>query len=277
MRQLLVLLFAFARTTSTCAQELYVFAEPASSLPAHALSVKLKNHFTAKNEFFDRLSYRLAPQVFMGLSKNMTLRIGSTFSNMYTYNPKLESANFYMKYRFLSSDAVHRHFRMAGFFEAAKTSSPFHLDEINLGGDRSGVEAGLILTQLWHKLAVSSTVSHSQVLDPYRWDKGAHAGRHAFQSLQSVISAGYLLFPRAYTSYKQTNLNVYLELLTQRLLDQNRYYVDIAPALQLIFSSQAKLNVGYRVELASDMERMMRRYWLLSVETTFLGALKKSN
>lgn len=275
MRQLLVFIFTFVVAITIHAQELYVFAEPASSLPAHALSVKFKNHFTGKNEFFDRLSYRLAPQVFMGLSKNMTLRIGSTFSNMYTYNPKLESAHFYMKFRFLSSDAVHRHFRMAGFFEAAKTSSPFHFDEINLGGDKSGIEAGLILTQLWHKLALSATVSHTQVLDSYRWDKGVHAGLHSYQSLQSVISAGYLLFPRTYTSYKQTNLNVYLELLTQRLLDQNRYYVDVAPALQLIFSSQTKLNLGYRVQLGADMERMMRRYWLLSVETTFLGALKK--
>ncbi|MEY3324841.1 MAG: hypothetical protein EBR98_00390 [Chitinophagaceae bacterium] len=275
MRHLVVLISIIIFSTDTHSQELYVFSEPASSLPAHALSVKFKNHFTGKNEFFDRLSYRVAPQVFMGLSKNMTLRMGSTFSNMYTYNPKLESANFYLKVRFLSSDAVHRHFRMAGFLEAAKTSSPFHFDEINLGGDRSGVEAGLILTQLWHKLAVSATVSHTQVIDSYRWDKGAHAGRHAFQSLQSVISAGYLLFPRTYTSYKQTNLNVYLELITQRLLDQNRYYVDVAPALQLIFSSQTKLNLGYRVQLGSDMERMMRRYWLLSVETTFLGALKK--
>lgn len=275
MRQLFVLIVTFAISASIPAQELYVFAEPASSLPAHALSVKLKNHFARKNEIFDRLSYRVSPQVFMGLSKNMTLRIGSTFSNMYTYNPKLESAHFNIKYRFYSSDAVHRHFRLAGFFEAAKTISLFHFDEINLGGDRSGVEAGLILTQLWHKLALSATVSHTQVLDTYRWNKEVHGGIHPFQSLQSVISAGYLLLPRTYTSYKQTNVNVYLELLSQRLLDQNRYYVDIAPALQLIFSSQTKLNLGYRVQLGSDMERMMRRYWLLSVETTFLGALKK--
>lgn len=257
------------------AQELYVFSEPASALPARSLSVKLKNHVANQNEFFNRLSYRASPQLFFGLSKNLTLRLGSTFSNMYTYQPKVESANFYMKYRFLSTDGIHRHFRMAGYVEAAKTSSPFHFDEINLGGDKSGVEAGLIVTQLWNKLAVSATVSHTQVLDEFRSMVGAHAGIHSFQSVQSSIAAGYLLLPRNYTSYKQTNLNLYVELITQQLLDQNHYYVDLAPAAQFIFSSQTKLNIGYRFQVNSDMERMMRRSFLLSVETTFLGALKK--
>lgn len=257
------------------AQELYVFSEPASTLPARSLSVKLKNHVASQNEFFNRLSYRTSPQLFLGLSKNLTIRLGSTFSNMYTYQPKVESANFYMKYRFLSTDGIHRHFRMAGYVEAAKTSSPFHFDEINLGGDKSGVEAGLIVTQLWNKLAVSGTVSHTQVLDEFRSIVGAHAGIHSFQSVQSSIAAGYLLLPRNYTSYKQTNLNLYVELITQQLLDQNHYYVDLAPAVQFIFSSQTKLNLGYRFQVNSDMERMMRRSFLLSVETTFLGALKK--
>ncbi len=259
------------------AQELYVFSEPASTLPAHSLSVKMKNHIASRNEIFNRLSFRNSPQLFFGLSKNLTMRLGSTFSNMYTYRPTVESASFYMKYRFLSMDGVHRHFRMAGYVEAAKTSSPFHFDEINLGGDKSGVEAGLIVTQLWNKLAVSGTVSHTQVLDEYRWIVGAHAGIHSFQSVQSSIAAGYLLLPRNYTSYKQTNLNLYMELITQKLLDKNRYYVDLAPAMQFIFSSQTKLNVGYRFQLNSDMERMMRRSWLLSVETTFLGALRKNS
>ena len=259
------------------AQELYVFSEPASTMPAHSLSVKLKNHFATKNEFFDRTSYRIAPQVSLGISKHLEICVGNTISNMYTYRPKLESANAYLKFRFLSIDGVHRHFRMAGYVEAAKTSSPFHFDEINLGGDKSGVEAGLIVTQLWNKLAVSGTVSHTQVLDEYRWIVGAHAGIHSFQSVQSSIAAGYLLLPRNYTSYKQTNLNLYMELITQQLLDKNHYYVDLAPAVQFIFSSQTKLNVGYRFQLNSDMERMMRQSWLLSLETTFLGALRKNS
>ena len=221
--------------------------------------------------------FRSAPQVSFGVSKHLEICVGNTISNMYSYRPKLESANFYLKYRFLSIDGIHRHFRMAGYVEAAKTSSPFHFDEINLGGDKSGVEAGLIVTQLWNKLAVSGTVSHTQILNAYRWDKTNHAGLHSFQSIQSNIATGYLLLPRNYTSYKQTNLNLYIELLTQKLLERNRFYIDLAPAIQFIFFSQTKLNIGYRFQLNSDMERMMRRSWLLSVETTFLGALRKNS
>jgi hypothetical protein len=256
-------------------QELYVFSEPASTLPAHAVSLKLKNHFAAQNALFSRFSFRTSPQVFFGAHRKLTIRVGGTLSNMYTYRTKMESAHVYAKYRFLSQDDVHRHFRMALYMGAATTSAPFHYQEINLGGDRSGVEAGLILTQLWHKLAVSGTVGHTQVLHPYRWELGQHAGQHAFQSLQANLAAGYLLFPRAYTSYEQTNLNFYVELLSQRLLDRSGYYMDVAPALQLIFASQTKLNLGYRFQVKGDMERMMQQGWLLSVETTLLGVLKK--
>jgi hypothetical protein len=68
-----------------------------------------------------------------------------------------------------------------------------------------------------------------------------------------------------------------LELLTQKALDRSLYYVDLAPAFQLIFASKTKLNVGYRFQLDGDMKRMMQRSWLLSLETSFLGAFKRKN
>jgi hypothetical protein len=37
-------------------------------------------------------------------------------------------------------------------------------DELSLEGDQSGVQAGLIATQLLHKLAISATVSGTQIL-----------------------------------------------------------------------------------------------------------------
>jgi hypothetical protein len=44
----------------------------------------------------------------------------------------------------------------------------------------------------------------------------------------------------------------------------------MAPALQLIFKSQLKLNLGYRFQLAGDMKRMAQQSWLLSTEWLFL-------
>ncbi|MBU6176964.1 MAG: hypothetical protein KGO80_04285 [Bacteroidetes bacterium] len=256
-------------------QELYVYNEPASTLPARSVSVKLKNHLVQETALLNQFSFRTAPQVFLGMNKNLTIRLGGTLSSMYSTQAKLESYHIYAKYRFLSNDDIHRHFRMAGYFEAARTNAPFHYDEINLGGDRSGMEAGLILTQLWNKFALSGTISQTQVFHYYRWDKVRHGVLHPFTSAQFNLSAGYLVFPRTYTSYKQTNLNFYLELLTQRALDRSLYYVDLAPAMQLILASKTKLNIGYRFQLDSDMKRMMQRSWLLSLETSFLGALKR--
>jgi hypothetical protein len=83
------------------------------------------------------------------------------------------------------------------------------------------------------------------------------------------------LYPREYTDYKQTNLNLYLEGLGQQTLDRKSYFFDMAPALQLIFNSNTKLNLGYRFQLGSSMQRMTRNSWLLSFERSFLGALKK--
>lgn len=278
VKNYLVLFFISLQSVVTLySQELYVFNEPASTLPARSISFKLKNHLVQETALLSQFSIRTAPQLFFGVNKNLTLRVGGSVSSMYSTQAKLESYHIYAKYRFLSKDAIHRHFRMAGYLEAARTSAPFHYDEINLGGDRSGMEAGIILTQLWNKFALSGTLSQTQVFHYYRWDKVRHGVLHPFTSAQFNLSAGYLVFPRTYTSYKQTNLNFYLELLTQRALDRSLYYVDLAPAIQLIFASKTKLNLGYRFQLDSDMKRMMQRSWLLSLETSFLGAFKRKN
>jgi hypothetical protein len=142
-------------------------------------------------------------------------------------------------------------------------------------GDKSGVEAGLIATRLSHKLALSLTASHTQVLHNTRKNAALFDPPRTFQTLQFSLSGGYLLLPREYKDYEQTNLNLYAELLSQRSIDNRRYYYDLAPALQLIFSSRTKLNLGYRFQLAGTMDRMARQSWLLTLESTWLGYFKK--
>ena len=51
-------------------QELYVFSEPASNIPAHSLSAKLKSHFVTRDNIYGRFSNRLMPQLFFGLHKS---------------------------------------------------------------------------------------------------------------------------------------------------------------------------------------------------------------
>jgi hypothetical protein len=258
------------------AQELYVYSEPASNMPSHSLGTKISSNFIGKQQGNEnRFMQRYTPELMFGINKNWMVHVGGTFADMHTTKFRWESAYLYAKYRFLSQDELHSHFRMAIFADASYTRSPFHFDEVSLQGDKSGVQLGLIATQLWNKLAVSGTVSHTQVLGNARTSKVLYIPSRIFQTMNYSLSAGYLVLPFEYTDYKQTNLNIYAEALAQQSLDRKAYYVDLAPAVQLIFNSNAKLNIGYRFQVGGDMQRMTESSWLISFERTFLNALKK--
>jgi hypothetical protein len=277
MKQKRVLLpFIILLSLSTRSQELYVFSEPASNMPAHSISVKLTDHFVTNDNIYSRFYHRIMPQVMLGISKKLMVHLGGTISNMHTPDFRYESVSLYAKYRFLSKDEIHKHFRMAVFADASATKAPFHYDEITLMGDKSGVEAGLIATQLWHKFALSGTFSHTQVLDKSRKNKDViYVPSRLYQSVNYSLSGGYLLLPKEYTDYKQTNINIYTELLGEKSLDSKKYCIDLAPALQVIFNSNFKVNLGYRFQVSGNMSRMANNSWLVSFERTFLGALSK--
>lgn len=268
----IIFLFTFCRTKG---QELYVFSEPASNMPAHSISIKLTDHFVIKDNIYSRFSQRIMPQIMFGISKKVMIHIGGTIGNMHTPDFRYESVSFYAKYRFLSNDDIHKHFRMAVFADASATKTPFHYDEITLMGDKSGVEAGIIATQLWNKFALSGTVSHTQVLDKSRNNKVIYVPTRLYQSINYSLSGGYLLLPKEYTDYKQMNLNLYAELLGEKSLDSKKYCLDLAPAVQFIFNSNFKANIGYRFQLSGNMSRMSNNSWQVSFERTFLNALKK--
>ena len=257
-------------------QELYVFSEPASNMPAKSMSLKLGGMY-GRGVHSNRILQRYMPEVMFGLSKNWMIHTSLSFSDMHQPKFIFESARLYAKWRFLSVDEIHKHFRLAAF--GAATYSRNHLDhnEINLsGGDQNGIQAGLIATQLWNKLAVSGTASINEVLDKER-KKNSSTGQYAFSSINYSLSAGYLVLPIEYTSYKQTNLNIYIEMLGSRNLKRpyDRYYIDLAPAMQLIFNSNGKLNLGYRFQLKGEIYRLMDKSFYISYEHTFLNALKK--
>ena len=95
-----------------------------------------------------------------------------------------------------------------------------------------------------------------------------------YQSINYSLSGGYLLLPKEYTDYKQMNLNLYTELLGEKSLDSKKYCLDLAPAVQFIFNSNFKANIGYRFQLSGNMSRMSNNSWQVSFERTFLSALK---
>jgi len=193
---------------------------------------------------------------------------------MYSYPVvRWESVRAYGKYRFYSDDEVHRHFRATAFLEGSYSRNDPYYDEISFEGDQSGVRAGIIITQLIHKLALSTTVSLSEVLQSQRWKEGPDP--YSYQAVNYTLSAGYLLLPFKYRSYKQTNVNFYLEFLGSSNIGKDLHYLDMAPAIQFIFNSNTKLNFGYRFQLYGNMHRMATEIYDVSLDWTLLNAIKK--
>jgi hypothetical protein len=246
-------------------------------MPARSISIKIDADFMGPQLWHNQSMQRILPQLMFGVNKKWMIHVGTSFGNMHTNRFAWESVYLYSKYRFVSNDDIHKHFRMAAFMQGAYSRGPFHQDEANLDGDKSGVKAGIIATQLWNKIAISASVAHTQILDISRNSKNViYVPSRIYQVMSYTLSGGYLLFPVEYRDYKQTNINLYLELLSQQSLDRKAYFVDLAPALQLIFTSNTKVNIGYRFQLSGTMQRMANRSWMIGIERTFLNALKKA-
>ena len=240
------------------AQELFVFTEPASNMATRSIGLRLDN------TFYNNGAYRLAPEIMWGVSRRWMIHAAGYASNMDRPAFKPEGASLYAKYRLYASDEVHRHFRVALFGKVAETGArPEYKDEIDLSGTNSGFQAGAVATQLLHKLALSGSAAYTQ-----RWDGGPTSRT----SLNYTASAGLLLLPRHYKGYRQTNLNVLCEFLGATALDKRAAYADLAPAVQLIFHSIARLDVGYRTQLTGTMERWATGGLFIRLEYNFLNA-----
>lgn len=266
MKKSITIILFFLSSYVSKAQELFVFTEPASNMPAHSVSTKLTARFpTSKNQ--DVFKQRYTPEIMFGVSKQLMVHVSATFSDFYSRQLNWESLKLYSKWRFFSRDDIHKHFRVAAFAEGSYLQHPFIYGDINLDGDNSGIQGGLIATHLVNKLAISATTSVIKVFTPS--DEHGHS-ENSLEALNYSVSAGYLLFPRNYTGYKQPNLNVYVEMIGMRGLDKKHYMLDIAPSLQLILNSNFKINSGYRFQLNGNMFRVGERSWVVGVERTFL-------
>lgn len=271
MMKSLLTFFGIALLSFTQAQELYVFSEPASNMPAKSAGLKYAAKLLEARDGTVEQRHMLEMQ--MGFSKKWMTHISTSFSDMYSRGLQWESGRIYSKYRLISVDDVHRHFRAAAFGELSYSRNAPMYDELSLEGDQSGARGGVILTQLLHKLALSTTLSYTASMQ----DRISHMGIHEYnyQSLNYSLSAGYLLFPRTYNGYGQTNVNLYLEVLGSRALDTRNSFLDLAPAIQFIFNSTTKLNLGYRFQVSGDMNRMADQSFHLSIERSFLNALNR--
>lgn len=261
----LTLFFCLMLVVNTQAQELYVYTEPASNIPASVLSARLMSSFYKEIDgsgtnihFMPELRYGISGKLMVQAQGYISTRNGSLYT---------EGGGVYSQYKFLSMDDIKQHFRMAAFGRASFNRADIHQEEIETMGHNTGYEFGLISTQLLHKVAISSMLSYERALD--------NGSTYEFPTTQSnsamnyTLSFGKLILPKKYTSYDQTNFNIMCEFLGQSLTGNGKSYLDIAPAIQFIIKSRARIDIGYRHQLYSTMQRSAPNGFLIRYEYNF--------
>lgn len=268
MKKIPIIIFVFS-FSKIYAQELFVFTEPASNMAARSIGIRM-NNYLMKEKATNRHNYHLLPELMMGISRKIMLHGEMFLSNR---NDKFvaEGGSIYLKYRLLSIDDVHSHFRLAVLARYSYNNSDVHQQAIDFFGHNAGYEGGLVATKLAHKVAVSAGASIMHATDNGK-EKFAYSNKER-DALYYTLSVGKLMLPKEYTNYNQTNLNLMLELIGQANLGSNRTYLDLAPSIQFIFGSRARLDLGYRFALADELQRTSPNGFAAKVEYNFFNVL----
>lgn len=271
------------------AQELYPLSEPASTVPKGALGVRLFSETyhevnQVRNMSALRLMYGLTPRLSVyatalasnhhGLKLPVEFPFHNTPERGARYPYRFNGGHLYAKYRFLSLDGQNSHFRMTAYAEASLVKSTHHETEPDLAmGDNTGAGGGMIATYLKDKFSVSLTAGaifpktyEGVSPDPIEQLPDMPVKVRYGKALCYSLSFGYLLLPRRYSSYNQTNINLYLELHgkafdaanvtlfygqpNEYVLEpvrypsalQKGYFLDISPGIQAIIRSNLRID-----------------------------------
>lgn len=255
--------FAVVLSGTICpafSQELYVNTEPASNMATNSVGIRLENQGYFNPVYKNRTSI----ETMFGASKDWMIHGTLYASDYYHTQQHFEGGSAYAKYRFLSVDSVQSHFRGAVFAKVSAINNPLPNQEIGLEGDNTGFQTGVVFTRLIHKLALSATASYLHAFDNlggYNLPSG-----NARNAAGYSLSAGYLLFPKKYENYNQVNVNVYAELLGKANPGYGQSYLDVAPAVQLIFNSFFRVDFSYRTPIYNNMVRTSANVYLVRLE-----------
>jgi len=270
----LILLFSL----KVYSQELYPLTEPASNMAAKSIGIRLNYEFMPSATSPHNLTYansstmfRTSVEAMIGINKKWMAHAIIFSSNMHQQNFKFEGGGFYLKYRLFSIDNIKSHFRIALYGKGALVANKIHVNEINLGGDNSGLGTGIILTQLLHKTALSATFGYIKGLENINADILENINTDV---LNYSLSIGQLLLPLNYVNYNQPNFNLYCEFLGKINTNNKENYLDIAPALQCILNSVFRIDLVYKYQLYGNMTRLNTRTISLRLEYNFFNAYK---
>ena len=273
-------------------QELFPLNEPASNVPKGVLGVRAfgdtyKEVNILRNLAALRLMYGVLPKLTImatasisnhhdtnfpaGLASHTHVGNQSVFSTGdfqrgLNYPYKYTGIYLYAKFRFLTFDREHQHFRVAIYADWSNVKVAHDEAEPNLLDDNRGYGGGLITTYLKNHLAISITsgaiipkLYNGYSPDIYGGDMVPTQIKYG-RAIKYNLSIGYLLFPRKYETYEQGNWNIYLEFLgksyegakvtqygvknvpiTTPLLEAGNY-IDIAPSIQYIHNSNLRID-----------------------------------
>jgi hypothetical protein len=265
-----MLVFCIFFALQAKAQELFVMTEPASNMPAGAIGVRAMNSFMFEKD--GTLNYHVMPELMWGASQKWMFHLQSFHSNRSIGSFKTEGGSLYAKYRFFSSDDIHKHFRMAAYGRYSVNNADIHQDEIETMGHNTGFEGGIVATKLVNKVAISSSFSFEKALNNLANNKFPTAQSN--NATNYTLSVGKLMYPKKYTNLKQTNINLMCEFLGQTLNTNGKSNLDIIPSLQFIIRSQARIDIAYRKQMYSAMTRTAPNGFIIKVEYTFFNVTK---
>ncbi len=267
--KLKIITFLLITSATIHAQELFVVTEPASNMATGSIGFRANNYFM-QIDSTKKTSYHLMPEIMVGVTKKFMAHIALISSNRKN-SLEVEGVTLYGKYKFLSKDEVHKHFRMATFGRYSYNSSPIHMQENSLLMHNSGYEYGVVATQLLHKTAYSVSTSIQKATN-------TNTVKYPYNGLQQSFnysaSVGHLFYPKSYTSYKQTNINAMLEFVGQYNMGNQHQFIDMVPSLQFIIKSVARIDVAYRTQISGNLQRSFSRGVLLKFEYNIFNAFK---
>ncbi|EIA09459.1 hypothetical protein [Flavobacterium frigoris] len=247
------------------AQELFVMTEPASNMPAGSIGIRNTSLLTFNKG--GGVNYQDMPEIMWGINRNWMIH-ATAFMNDKEGDFMFQGGSIYAKYRFFSIDDIHSHFRLAAFGRLSTNNSPIDQEGIETIGLNSGYETGIVATKLVNKTAISSSVSYERALNNNHYE---FPNTQSNSAMNYTLSIGQLLHPKKYTSFKQTNINAMVEFLGQRLNGNGKSYLDVVPSVQFIINSQARIDVAYKQELYTTMNRTAPNGFLLRLEYTFFN------
>ena len=269
------ILFLLIHNYILSAQELYINSEPASLIPKGTKVVRLTN----SNIFLDGSNimgsignaFIVTPSLSYGISKKIMLSGSIQFANKpyeqdMTPNFGLNGFKIYSKQRILSTDKQKYNTRLSSFIKYSYHEDKFMKDNIDIDLQDTGFELGLIGTQLINKLAISITTAITRISNiDEKLTQGSTVKWQTtnLNTFKNSISAGYLLFPRKYNSYKQTNFNLYVEYLTNTILNEDfpvrydKFRSTFAPGIQFIIMSRSRLDFSYKIRKGDMPEEFL--------------------